>query len=221
MARPNRSEEKRTQILPKLARAFVTLGYRRAATAELARLCGVREVTLYRLWPDKRSMFIAAIAYVYALSEATWRRLEQPDDGDLRTTAERVLHYESSHHGEFSHYRLVFAGLSESDDPEIRAALGSMFRRFVAFLRERVAEHRAARGVSTGDARHREDAERVAWAFIGLGTVSNIARELGLLAGRSRQRLIGAIGERLLNAPPTALPAKPARTSRLATGRKR
>ena len=62
---------------------------------------------LYRLWPDKKAMFIAAIDYVYELSTTIWDKfLRQQDDN--QTPAERILAYEAQHHGEFGYYRIVF-----------------------------------------------------------------------------------------------------------------
>jgi AcrR family transcriptional regulator len=75
MPRPSQISRKRQELLPIVARAFAELGYRRATTAELARRCGVPQNILYRIWPDKKAMFIAAIDYVYELSAATWQRL--------------------------------------------------------------------------------------------------------------------------------------------------
>ena len=66
------------------------LGYRRATTAELARCCVVQENTLYRLWPDKRAMFIAALDFVYQLSEETWTGLLEHASGDV-SPAELIL----------------------------------------------------------------------------------------------------------------------------------
>ena len=65
MPRPNHSAQRRRELTPIVARTFAELGFRRTTTAELARRCGVRENVLYRLWPDKKAMFIAAIEYVY------------------------------------------------------------------------------------------------------------------------------------------------------------
>ena len=65
-------------------------------------------------------MFVAALDHVYELSERTWAELLAGVD-DPTEAAERVLDYEASHHGEFGLYRIVFAGLSETDDPEIAA----------------------------------------------------------------------------------------------------
>jgi AcrR family transcriptional regulator len=191
MPRPSQVTQRRAELLPIVARAFAEHGYRRTTTAELARRCGVRENILYRLWPDKKAMFIAAIQYVYELSEATWERLlREAADG---SPAERLLAYESAHHGEFGHYRIVFAGLSEADDPDIRQALAGMYRRFQRFLERQIAAHR---GRTAG---HAPAAGLSAWGVIGVGTVANIARELGLISKRQRARLIAEIGRYLLN----------------------
>lgn len=194
MPRPNLSEARRTELIPVVARAFVELGYRRATTAALAERCGVRENQLYRLWPDKRSMFVAAIEHVYDVSIDRWRTLLAGDRaGDAAASAaERVIAYESKRHGEFGLYRIVFAGLSELDDPSIRRALRRMYGRFYRFIREQVEAHRDGRGGAP-------DAEITAWAIVGLGTVANIGRELGLLGGAKRRQLFAEAGGALLD----------------------
>lgn len=192
MPRPSQAAEKRRTLLPILTRAFAELGYRRTTTAELARRCGVQENILYRLWPDKKAMFIAAISYVYDLSVDTWKRLQERG-GDGASAAEHVLAYESEHLGEFSHYRIVFAGLSELDDPDIRQALAQMYRRFARFLRQQIEAHRGA-GQAEG-----LTPELTAWAVIGVGTVANILRELELVNGRARRQLIAQAGGYLLD----------------------
>ncbi len=193
MPRPNLSSGKRREFLPILARAFAELSYRRTTTAELGRRCGVRENVLYRLWPDKKAMFIAAIDYVFDLSARTWGGIladcSSPAEG-----ARKLLDYEARHHGEFGHYRIVFAGLSETDDPEIRAALRRMFGRFHRFLANQIetGRGRSARKSKT-------DPSMIAWAMLGLGTAANISRELGLLTDTQRRRLIGQMGQLMLD----------------------
>lgn len=191
MPRPNRTSEKRRELLPIVARAFAERGYRRTTTGELARRCGVRENVLYRLWKDKRAMFIAAIDFVFENSQRIWRRMLASDDG--RTPAERLLAYEAEHHGEFGLYRIVFAGLSETDDPQIRTALARMYRRFATLIGEQVAAHRAGRGGGP-----HPPAELAAWAVIGLGTMASICRETRLLPAAARSRLIAEAGRTLL-----------------------
>lgn len=192
MARPNKSSERRSELILILARTFADLGYRRTTTAELAGRCGVRENILYRLWPDKRAMFVAALDYVYQLAEETWDKLLAQAD-DSASPAEFILEYESTHHGEFGLYRIVFAGLSETDDSEIAAALKRLYGRFHRFIQKQVKAHRDGVAGSAPT-----DPALVAWAIVGQGTVANIGRELSLLSARSRKRLVGEVGRALL-----------------------
>lgn len=192
MPRPNQTAERRREFLPIIAGAFSELGYRRATTAKLAERCRVRENILYRLWPDKKAMFIAAIDYVYEHSVEVWARLLEEPGGDS-SAAERLMEYESHHHGEFGLYRIVFAGLSETDDADIRAALAAMYRRYQKFIVSRVRDHRA-----NGNGAGFPDASLVGWAVIGLGTVASITRELGLVSDRQRRRLLAEVGRELL-----------------------
>lgn len=192
--RPDRSPERRRELAPLLARAFAELGYRRATTAELAARCGVQEKALYRLWPDKRAMFLAALDQVFAESEAVWARLAGERAGRA-STAERLLAHEAEHHGENRLYRIVFAGLSETDDPLVREALASLYGRFQRLIQAQVERHRGRRKGAAA-----LDAALAAWAIVGLGTVANIGRELELLPARQRARLLGEAGRRLLGA---------------------
>jgi AcrR family transcriptional regulator len=175
-------------MLPGIALAFAQLGYRRTTTAELAKRCGVQEVILYRLWPDKKGLFIAVIEHVYDASRIAWDRLLS--ESGKGTAAERLIEFEATHHGEAGLYRIVFAGLSEADDPDVRAALGRMYQRYHEFIVRRLLEHREkADGPS---------ADLAAWALIGMGTVGSIGRELGLLSPKDRKRLWKEIGTLLL-----------------------
>jgi AcrR family transcriptional regulator len=191
--RKDRSPERRKELMPVVARTFAELGYRRTTTSELARRCDVRENILYRLWADKKEMFLEAIDYVFSLSDETWKSLIAKDCAGT-TAAERILDYEAEHHGEFGLYRIVFAGLSEADDPEIGKALRKMYSRFHRFISAQIAagQEESAGLPSPGPS-------LTAWAVIGLGTVANIGRELNLLSDRNRKQLIKEIGQVLLD----------------------
>ncbi len=180
MSRPSQTHEKRKKMLPIVARAFAELGYRRATTAELAQRCKVRENILYRLWPDKKAMFIASIDYVYEQAAGTWREVLSETD-DNAGAAVRLLTHEAEHYGESGLHRIIFAGLSEIDEPEIREALRKMYGRFQRFIRGQIAAHR--NGARTSGL---PDETISAWAIVGLGNVANIGRELGLLSDRGR-----------------------------------
>ena len=193
MARPNKTAERRKELLPIVAQAFAAYGYRRTTTAELAKRCGVRENVLYRLWADKKSMFVAAIEYVYQQSAEVWAKLIR-DDGTDVSPAERVLAYEARHYGETGLYRLIYAGLSETDDPDIRTALRHMYSRFHRFVRAQVVDHRGG-----GNASADSQIDLAAWAIVGLGSVVNVGRELGLMGDRRRAKLFMEMGRLLLD----------------------
>ena len=153
----------------------------------------MRENILYRLWPDKKAMFIAAIGFVYQQSASLWDSLL--DAGNQpQTPAEALLRHEAEHHGELGHYRIVFAGLSETDDPDIRAALADMYQRYHAFISDQVTAHGGGPAV--------QGAELTAWTLIGLGTMASIMRELGLATDTERRRLFSELGRSLLSDPP-------------------
>jgi AcrR family transcriptional regulator len=192
MPRPNLSAERRAALLSDLTATFAELGYRRTTTAELARRCGVQEPVLYRLWPDKRAMFLAALDHVAANSRAIWEHVLRRRRSQ-QTTAEQLLAYEAEHLGEFGLYRILFAGWSETDDPAFRKGLRAVYQSFLEFLDARVAEHRQQR-----PAKGHPGADLTAWALIGLGTAVNIGRELDLLTAADRRRLLAAVGMHLL-----------------------
>jgi AcrR family transcriptional regulator len=192
MPRPNRSAEKRETLLPILAEAFGSVGYRKATTAELARRCAVQETILYRLWPDKKAMFLASIDHVFERSMTIWGALLEAADAKA-TGAERILAHEAVHHGEFGLYRVLFTGLDEVDDDEVREHLRQTYRRFQRYIRDRIVEHRERRGLRGG-----VDPEAAAWAILGLGTIASIGREVGLLTTNARKDLLREVGRVLL-----------------------
>jgi AcrR family transcriptional regulator len=196
MSRPDTKAEQRKDLVPIVSRTFAELGFRRTTTAELARRCKVQEPILYRLWKDKKAMFLASVAHVYESSAATWKALLR-ESKDRRDVATRLLDYEATHHGEFGLYRIVFAGLTEADDPEISRAVARMYRRFHGFVTAQVAGHRKA-----GRGRLDPSAESAAWGLLGLGTIANVIREFGLATSAERGRLFHEVGRILLDGRP-------------------
>ena len=129
MPRPSQIDEQRKRLLPIVCEVFSELGYHRTTTAELAQRCGVRENILYRLWQDKKAMFLAAIDDIFQSRAERWGEIlaERPTPEEA---AEALVAYEAKHQGEFGFYRVVFTALVEADDPEIREAITGMYRRF-------------------------------------------------------------------------------------------
>ncbi len=192
MPRPSQIDEQRRKLLPIICQVFSERGYRRTTTAELAERCAVRENILYRLWPDKKAMFLAAIDDIFRQRAEKWglilRGGARPD-----VAAARLVAYEAKHQGEFGFYRVVFTALAETDDADMRSALIDMYRRFQRLLKRHIEETRSEQGRPFG-----LTAEACAWGLIGLATVSNIARELELLGPREREQMFAAVAQHLV-----------------------
>lgn len=210
MARPNRSNEKRAELLPIVAEAFSDLGYRKATTAELAARCGVQENILYRLWADKKAMFTASIEYLFDSTIAIWQT--HIDEAEVQpqgpTAAQRILAHDSEHRGEKGFYRITFAALSETDDPDVKAALRNMYARFTQFIEQQVADHRSTNQTSeTNDTsqttNQMPEAWATTWAILGLATAADIGREVGLLSAAKRKAMIAEVGRLLLEGKAT------------------
>ncbi len=192
MPRPNQTDQQRQELLPIVCQVFSELGYRRATTAELAARCGVRENILYRLWPDKKAMFLAAIDDLFERRSAVWAEL-MAESPDPEQATQRLVAYEARHQGEFGFYRVVFTALAETDDGEIRDCLVRMYRSFHDLVKRQVE---AGRGKARRPAGLSADA--AAWALIGLATVSNISRLLELLAPRKREQTFATVAKYLV-----------------------
>ena len=149
------------------------------------------EVALYRLWPDKQAMFVAAIGFVGDNTERIWNELARK--AGPGSAAERVLRHEATHLGEFGFHRILFAGFSETDDPAIRRALRDVYERLLGRIAAFVGAHRRGTAASKLPAN-----TLTAWALLGLGTATNLGRELGMLDDRARKQLFATIGAHLL-----------------------
>jgi AcrR family transcriptional regulator len=192
MARPSQIDRQRKELLPIVCQVFSQWGYRRTTTAELAERCGVRENILYRLWKDKKAMFLAAIDDVFERRAARWAELLADSPGP-KLTRERLVAFEAKHQGEFGFYRVVFTALAECDDDDIREALVRMYRGFHQLVKRQIEANQDA-----SDGSPALSPDRAAWALIGLATVSNIGRELELLSPRQRERMFADVAEYLI-----------------------
>jgi len=187
-----RGTERKPDFLPLIADAFVDKGYRRTTTAELAARCAVRENELYRIWPNKKAMFLESIGYVFDVSARQWA--EGIDTDSPLTAAEQLIHSQSRKRGDTRLHRIVFSGLSEVDDPEIRNALKQLYLKFHEVLAGYVRDHRQRRNIHSPLS---DDA--TAWVMIGLGSIFDIQHDLGQGTMKQRREVLGEATTAILN----------------------
>jgi len=193
MARPNQQDQRRRELIPVIAQTFARFGYARATTAELAAAVDLRENQLYRLWPNKKAMFLAAVDYLYDRQVVEWDPLLTADD-PVQAMRD-VLENEARHRGETGLHRITFAGLGEADDPDIRKALASMYQRIHRYVTKALERQQAARSGNVSPTGL--PPELAAWALISLGTQASMARELKLFTSKTQQSLIRDVGAQL------------------------
>lgn len=194
MSRPQKSEERRRELLPVLATAFSELGYRRATTAELAERCEIRENILYRLWPDKKAIFLAALEYLFQRRMEKWKK-ELDKVSSKESNVARLVELTSKDLGENGLYRMIFAALNETDDLDIKRALQQLYRRYHQRLDTDLVTYRKLVGISPA-----ADCGDLAWALIGLVSFMNIALDVELMDAKERKRLFTELALQLIYA---------------------
>ncbi|MGA2259470.1 MAG: TetR/AcrR family transcriptional regulator [Thermoguttaceae bacterium] len=192
MPRPSQIDQQRKRLLPIVCQVFNQLGYQRTTTAELAQRCKVRENILYRLWRDKKAMFLAATDDIFQRRAERWEQILAERPAPEQAT-EAMVAYEAKHQGDFGFYRVVFTALVEADDPEICKAIAGMYRHFHERICKLIETNRDG---DTSPAALPADA--TAWAMIGVATVSNIIRKLELLRPRQREEMFARTAKYLV-----------------------
>ena len=198
MPRPSTAKQRRKELLPQVTDVFCELGYRGATTAEIAARCGVQETILYRLWEDKKAMFVAAIDYLYEFrTERIESALERvPDNED---PIEYLIDDVARDLGGHGLQRIIYAALGELSDPKIRNALRRLYRDDRALILGLLAR-------SEGERRPPAPAleKDVPWVIMGLVYMMDLTCELELLGPRQRaevfkraaRALVGLGGDR-------------------------
>lgn len=190
--RQRRGTARKPDFLPLIAEVFVESGYRRATTAKLAELCGVRQNELYRIWPSKKAMFLEAIGYVFDVVTRNWKQGIR--ENIHLTAAEQLIESQMKRRGDSRLHRIIFSGLNEVDDPDICKALRTMYMQFHREIASYVRDHRQTRQLPSTLS---DDA--IAWTLIGLGSIFDIQQELRQGTLKQRREILGEATLAVLN----------------------
>ncbi|MDX2147775.1 MAG: TetR/AcrR family transcriptional regulator [Planctomycetota bacterium] len=157
--------QRREQLLDRATELFARHGYARATTAELAKAAGVTEPIIYRHFQSKRELFIALIKRTGQQTIRLWEehlaRYTDPAERLRRLMGDNPM--VSSEHGKDA-YRVMLQAITETDDPEIRAAIHEHIRKLHAFMAAELERAQQARKVA-----RRFSPEILAWLLIDVG----------------------------------------------------
>ncbi|MDG2013720.1 MAG: TetR/AcrR family transcriptional regulator [Pirellulaceae bacterium] len=187
-----RGTARKPDFLPLIADVFAECGYRRATTATLAKRCGVRENELYRIWPNKKSMFLDAIGFIFESVASSWAEsIEQKTD---ITAAQQLIDSQLHHRGDSRLHRIIFSGLNEVDDPDICRALRDLYLNFHKMISDYVRKHRQQHQLQSS-----LSDDTISWMMIGIGSIFDIQQELGQGTLDQRRKQLGQAANATLN----------------------
>lgn len=169
------ADARRQQVLDAAIRAFAQRGYAGASTQAIAASIGVGEPTLYRYFPSKRELFLAAFDRCSTELLERWRALAAESASPLAAIARIGNWYAEQLRARPDDLLLRYRSLSHTDDAEISARVRSNYRETLAFLEDLYARARAA-----GEIDAALDPRAQAWLFVALGAVLDQAQLLGL-----------------------------------------
>ena len=132
--------DRRAAILAAARAAFARSGYQGAGTAAIAAAAGCSEAILYRHFDSKRDLLLAVLDEEIAGRVREGRAIAPPDGADPATALPAALAARLDDGEMVVTIRLVLLALTMSDDPEVSAAIGSLFESVRAPLRRLLEE---------------------------------------------------------------------------------
>ncbi|MBP2586898.1 AcrR family transcriptional regulator [Streptomyces sp. PvR006] len=162
------AEERRATVLNTAIGAFAARGYFGTTTTEVAKAAGISQAYVYRLFPNKESLFVAVVEHSFVQVRASLERAA----AEARGSAPEVV---LSAMGD-SYARLISGSEGDSDlmlvqlqaqaaatsEPAVREAVRQGYARLVEYVR----------GASGGS-------ERQVQEFFALGTLCHLIVSMG------------------------------------------
>jgi AcrR family transcriptional regulator len=135
------ADERRADVVESAVKAFASSGLHGTSTEEIARLAGVSQPYLFRLFGTKRDLFLAALERMFSRLEhefldAADKPLVSTPDGYSPVLASIAVRYGTLLHDQ-SLLRLQLHGFAACDDPEIRAFVSRRFSDLITLVSER------------------------------------------------------------------------------------
>jgi AcrR family transcriptional regulator len=135
------ADERRADVVEAAVRAFASAGLHGTSTEQVARLAGVSQPYLFRLFGTKRDLFLAALERMFSRLEHEFSDAAAHPLRDTPYDYSPVLASIGIRYGKLlqdqSLLRLQLHGFAACDDPEIRAFVSRRFSDLIALVSER------------------------------------------------------------------------------------
>ena len=133
--------ERRVEVVEAAVKAFASGGLHGTSTEEIARLAGVSQPYLFRLFGTKRDLFLAALGRMFARLEHEFNDAADKPLVDMPYDYSPVLASIGHRYGRLlqdqSLLRLQLHGFAACDDPEIRAFVSRRFSELISLVSAR------------------------------------------------------------------------------------
>jgi AcrR family transcriptional regulator len=125
--------ERREQILEAAVTVFAERGYEGASTDVIARMAGISQPYLFRLFGTKRDLIVATIQRCFADTEELFSRAAMGHSGDEALSAMGKAYIEEIRSSPLR-LRAQLQSYAACDDPTIRKVVAEGFGRLVALV---------------------------------------------------------------------------------------
>jgi AcrR family transcriptional regulator len=165
---------RREQILDAAIEVFARSGYRDAGTAVIAARLGVSEPTLFRHFPTKRALYLAAIDRSAEVLIGRWRELAAAAPTALAALFAVGEWYFGELARDSRHLLLRFRSYGETADVDVADRVRRHFVTVFDLVLELFTRARDAGELATGEPRAQ------AWLFMAIGGLLDTTQILGL-----------------------------------------
>jgi AcrR family transcriptional regulator len=169
------ADARQRQLLDVAIHVFAQHGYAGASTQAIASAAGLSEPALYRHFPSKRALFLAAFERASTELLDSWRSIAAESPSPLEAIARIGVWYTDRLRARPDDLVLRYRSLSQTDDAELGARVRSNYRETLAFVRD-LYEQAHARGLIEPSA----DPRALAWLFLAVGAALDQAQLLQL-----------------------------------------
>ncbi|MDX2170006.1 MAG: TetR/AcrR family transcriptional regulator [Deltaproteobacteria bacterium] len=168
---------RREGILDAAITVFARVGYRAGATAAIAAELGVSEPTLFRHFPTKRDLYLAALDRSAELTMRQWREIAAAAASPLAALLAMGQWYFAELQRDSQHLRLRFRSYSEVADEELAARARAHVDAAFRFVRDLYEQARAG-----GEIAADTDVQSHTWLFMAVGLLLDVTQLLGMRA---------------------------------------
>jgi len=169
------ADTRRQQVLDVAIRVFAERGYEGASTLAIAAAAGVGEPTIYRHFPSKRALFLAAFDRSSTELLDRWRAIAAESASPLEAIARIGAWYTEQLRTRPDDLLLRYRTLSHNQDAEITARVRTNYRDTLGFVEDLYTQARARGQIDPSS-----DPRTLAWLFVAVGAALDQAQLLGL-----------------------------------------